>query len=277
VDIHAKDILAKPEKIKLDTLKVIFKSDTLAIPEAELLDAACKWGRAEIKKTSSTKGLKAVLEEAGLFQLIRFPCMDMSEVAGKVTPAGLLTEVQLLELYTYLSGKFGGLKSPLPASLKGLNTKPREGREERDTSWMLTDDAFRGFRALPSPSGVTRFWLCVSRENTFDQKKKYDPPKGYEWAVSDMWNSSTVLSSSSDYNYYNQGGWSSYTWGGVVRHCFCFKDSAITKRMLHAGNYPTMGGFQTWDPTTPSSGYNFAGTVVYKKGSWNDSSKTFKA
>jgi len=187
----------------------------------------------------------------------------------------LFPETQLLELYTYLSSTIGGTKMPVPTVFRQFKSKPRDPREDRDCSWIMTDDTFKGFRPLPSPSGQTRFWLCVSKANSFDQKKKYDPPRGYEWAVSEMWNSSSVLSSSSEYNYYNQGGWSSYTYGGVVRHCFLFKDSVTTKRMLHAGNYATMGGFQTWDPLTSSSGYNFAGIIVIKKGSWDAIRKQF--
>jgi len=43
--------------------------------------------------------------------------------------------------------------------------------------------------------------------------------------------------------------------------------------MIHAGNYASMGGFQDWNT---SSGYNFAGLVVIKKGSWDPRTKSFK-
>jgi len=277
IEMHAKEILAKAEKLKLDTLKLILKSDFLNIPEGAILDTLVKWAKNDLKKQKeSSKTVKQHLEETGLFSLIRFPSFELSDVASKVTPSGLLSEQQLLDLFTYLSGKAGGLKPTLPSSLKTFNIKPREPREECDTSWMQTDDHFKGFRPLASPSGTTRFWLCVSKENTFDQKKKYDPPKGYEWASSDMWNSNTVLSNHSEYNYYNQGGWSSYTWNGTLRHCFCFKDTVSSKRIIHAGNYATMGGFQTWDPVSPSNSYYFAGIVVYKKGTYDHNRKMFK-
>jgi len=173
IDIHAQKILAKPEKLKLETLKLILKSDTLNISEADLLEAVVKWGKTESKNQGKgPKDLKAFLEEVGLFQLIRFPCMDMTEVAAKVTSTGLLTEMQLLDLYTYLSAKVSGVKATVPASLKGFNAKPREGREDRDISWMMTEDTYKGFRPLPSPTGSTRFWLCVSKLNTFEAKKK---------------------------------------------------------------------------------------------------------
>jgi len=65
----------------------------------------------------------------------------------------------------------------------------------------------------------------------------------------------------------------------VVYHgiVFLFKDSVTTSRMVHAGNYATMGGLQTWNPLTAGSGYTFAGIVVIKKGTWDDSTKRFKA
>jgi len=277
VDIHAETILEKPEDLKVETLQFILKSDGLNISESSLPALLVKWGTAEAKRqkreTKDAKEVRAILEDTGLFKLIRFPCMDLSEVASKVTVTGLLSEMELLDLFTYLSAHGTGVKVPVPESLKKFSMKPRERRTEADTSWMLTSDSHKGFRALPSPSGTPRFWLCVSKLNVFDAKKKYDPPKGYEWAQSEMWNSATVLSSSSDYNYFNQGGWASYVWEGVSRQAFLFQDSPTTRRIVHAGNYPTMSGFQITDITSTP----FAGIVVIKKGSWDATSKTFKA
>jgi len=276
IDMFAKPILANPEKLKLETLKLILKSDTLNLPEGDIFDVVVKWGTAELKKQKKEKKeLKSLLETTGLFHLVRLPCMDMADVAAKVTPAGVLGDTQMLDLYTFLSAKVTGAKVPLPASLKLFNAKQREGREDRDTSWMLTEDTFKGFKPVSSPSGVTRFWLCVSKATSFDSKAKYDPPRGYVWATSEMWNSNTVFASNSDYNYYNQGGWSGYTFAGQTRYYFAFKDVVTTNRALHAGNYATMASYSTWNPI--SSPTNFAGIVVIKVGSWDTVSKTFKA
>jgi len=235
-------------------------------------------GRSRAKRlkrdAKDSKEVRAILEETGLFKLIRFPCMDLAEVASKVTSTGLLSEMELLDLFTFLSAQSTGVKAPVPESLKKFSNKARVRRSEVDTSWMLTTDAFKGFRPLPSPAGTTRFWLCVSKSNAFDAKKKYDPPKGYEWALSETWNTSTVLASSSDYNYFSQGGWSSYVFEGISRQIFAFQDSLVTKRVVHAGNYPTMAGFQTFDLSSSST--QFAGIVAIKKGSWNSTTKSFK-
>jgi len=82
------------------------------------------------------------------------------------------------------------------------------------------------------------------------------------------------LSSSSDYNYYQQGGWSSYDFKGVTRHCFYFQDTTTKRKMVHAGNYPTMGGYQDW---SEGASYLFAGIIVIKKGSWDSTARKFKA
>jgi len=144
-----------------------------------------------------------------------------------------------------------------------------------DTSWMLTEDQFKGFKPVPSPSGQTRFWLCVSRETKFDPSKKYDPPEGYEWALSEMWNTSTVLSQGSEFNYYNLGGWSNYSFRGAERYHFIFKDSPTNTKYVHSGHYPTSPyANQTgWAVTTID---RFAGIVAIKKDSWDNERKQFK-
>jgi len=134
----------------------------------------------------------------------------------------------------------------------------------------MTEDKFKGFRPLASPSGHTRFWLCVSKENKFDSNKRYDPPDGYEWALTDMWNSNTIVASSSEFTYYNQGGWSYYTFGGVQREHFVFADSTTTKKCVNVGNYlsTSTAGWHTTD--------RFAGIVVIKKDSWDNARSQFK-
>jgi len=143
--------------------------------------------------------------------------------------------------------------------------------QTHDTSWMMTADAFKGFKPIAGSSGQPRFWLCVSKENKFDPHKRYDPPEGYEWALSAMWCAANVTPSP-HLNYHGQGGWNQYSFGGIVRECFIFQDTTTTTRFVHAGDYPRSEpkGFGSGDYTV------FGGIVVIKKGTWDSDRNQFK-
>jgi len=134
----------------------------------------------------------------------------------------------------------------------------------------MTEDSFKGFKPIAGPSGQPRFWLCVSKENKFDINKRYDPPEGYEWALSATWRAGNVTASQSQYNYYGQGGWNGYTFGGISRSSFIFQDTTTTTRYVSAGNYPCA------ETTGFGNNYDFAGIVVIKKGTWDSNLSQFK-
>jgi len=73
--------------------------------------------------------------------------------------------------------------------------------------------------------------------------------------------SNNPKSSTHGHTYYNQCGWSSYTFGGKSRSMFAFTDSLTgNKRYQHAGNYPGYEG---------NTGFNtnsFAGWVCMREG-----------
>jgi len=66
-----------------------------------------------------------------LLNLVRFPCMDLNDIALKVSTANLLDQAQTLALFTYLGQRAakGDKKAsiPLDASIKMFSAKPREG------------------------------------------------------------------------------------------------------------------------------------------------------
>eukprot|EP00456_Euglypha_rotunda_P032463 TRINITY_DN2515_c0_g1_i3.p1 TRINITY_DN2515_c0_g1~~TRINITY_DN2515_c0_g1_i3.p1 ORF type:complete len:310 (+),score=51.50 TRINITY_DN2515_c0_g1_i3:128-931(+) len=266
----------------------------------EIVAAVARWAKTQCENKElkeAPENLKVIAQD--VVQHLRLPCVPLEDLALGVATTGLFDSLTLNNVFRYVALKAEDQREDerkvRPAgwetSVEGKSeiarlsaereskypkiafpTKPRSGCGNYDVSWMETSDWYKGLRALPSPSGTTRFWLAVSTRNTFEQGKNYGTPRGYEWAKTEMWNSSTVLSSSSEYNYYGQGGWSGYEWRNITRHCFLFCDSVKSKKFVHAGNYATMGGFQDWSPSSP-----FAGLVLIKKGTWDPSGRRFKA
>jgi len=58
---------------------------------------------------------------------IRFPIMGMNDIASKIQPTNLLSDEQIMELYTYMGKKLVGQKPKLPKCLK-FGVKERKGR-----------------------------------------------------------------------------------------------------------------------------------------------------
>jgi len=303
IDENAFEVFKSKAFYKLSERRLmqLLARDTLEIEEAKVIEGVYQWAKTQCKQQElkeTKENLTLICKD--VLPTIRLPTLSLEDVALIVTPMGILDTAALNNLFRYITfaeqdalederklrptgwaeseeGKREMARIAAERALKypniPFNPKPRPGSGNHDVSWMETSDSFKGFRALPGLNGKTRFWLCVSTRNQFDDKKKYGVPRGYEWAKCEMWNSTTVLSSNSDYNYYNQGGWNGYDWKGVTRHAFFFSDTLRVNKMIHAGNYASMGGFQDWNT---SSGYNFAGLVVIKKNSWDPKSRSFK-
>jgi len=272
----------------------------LELEEPAIIEAVGQWAKHQCEKQElkeTKENIQNVAKHVVL--LLRIPTISLEELALFVTPTNLLNTSALNQLFKYLAFKSADdaedERKVRPAGwetseegireialLRADRSKrypsipypiiPRKCAGNYDVSWMETGDSYKGLRGLPGPSGESKFFLAVSRANTFDRDKKYGLPRGYEWAKSEMWNAQTVLTSSTDYNYYNQGGWSSYDWAGVTRHCFFFQDTLQRRKAIHAGNYATMGGFQDW---AEGNGTFFAGLVLVKKRSYNPSTKLF--
>jgi len=303
IDENAADVYKSKSFYKLSERRLLqlISRDTLELEEAKVIEAVYQWAKYQCKEQElkETKDNLATICK-DVIVAVRIPTISLEELALVVTPMGILDSAMLNNLFRYIAFKeqddlederklrptgwaesdegkkeMARLAAERAAHYPKIpfSAKPRPGSGNHDVSWMETTDSFKGFRALPGLNGKTRFWLCVSTRNIFEETKKYGVPRGYEWAKTEMWHSGTVLASNSDYNYYNQGGWSGYDWRSVSRHAFFFTDTLRTKKMIHAGNYASMGGFQDWNT---SSGYNFAGLVVIKKNSWDPKTRSFK-
>ena len=101
---------------------------------------------------------------------------------------------------------------------------------------MLTTDSCGGFRQSTYNSSV---YYAVSALNTWDKSRFYHCPIGYHWPCTEegrrifknngQWSGKNV--------YKSQCGWNGYSFGGVDRRYFRFRDSATTSAYKYAGHY----------------------------------------
>jgi hypothetical protein len=126
IEENAADVLASDAFVKLskDRLTVILKDDKLAVEEIEVFKALHKWAEAELKRTQvEGADLKSIVKD--LIKLIRFPTMEINQVATVVAPSGLLEQSQLVGLFSFVSVQDEKVRALLPDP--GFPTQPREG------------------------------------------------------------------------------------------------------------------------------------------------------
>jgi len=84
--------------ISKERLQRLLGSDLLEVEEVVLFKACVKWGESRTKDKAE---LKEMLSD--ILPLIRFPIMELDQLAANVAPMGLLPEQHLLDLFTYNS------------------------------------------------------------------------------------------------------------------------------------------------------------------------------
>jgi len=166
------------------------------------------WAAAECKrqnKDASEENMKKAL--APVINLIRFPTMELTEMITHVKPTGILTEGQMLILFTYLGAKGGAVSKELEEGLP-YPIKPRDGSVRKWTldakrksgqitlsenktqasnratfySFVLGDVAFtKGTHAwrvhiVELPASMQWILLGVSQRKTFTDNNSYSDP-----------------------------------------------------------------------------------------------------
>jgi len=132
IEMYTKDIIKQKDfaELSADLVKEIAKADGLNCTEAELLSACLAWAKAECKRkslTESPENNKVVLKD--IYTLIRFPNMDIADIASVGSTCGLLDQTQLVALFTYI-GQKAVTKSPsMDSCLKEFSSKARKPRE----------------------------------------------------------------------------------------------------------------------------------------------------
>jgi len=91
--------------LKRERLIPLLKDDDLSIEEQSVFKAVQRWGRRQLENdgidSKDGSALKKVLSD--ILPLVRFPVMDVADIATSVAPSGLLDNAQLLELFRYAS------------------------------------------------------------------------------------------------------------------------------------------------------------------------------
>ena len=104
---NAEEIFASEgfESLSESRVATLLKDDDLSIEEQSVFAAVQRWGRAQIERdggdVKSVEALSKVI--SNLLPLIRFPSMDVAAIATSVAPSGLLSQLQLLDLFKYAS------------------------------------------------------------------------------------------------------------------------------------------------------------------------------
>jgi hypothetical protein len=113
-----------------------------------------------------------------------------------------------------------------------IQGSPAQVTSQPDLSWMETTDQAQGFREIAG----TRIAFAVSKSTNFADRTTYDVPLGYRWATVDEAKIELVHATNDEYAYYNQAGWSGYTWNGKDRRSFLAKDSVEKDKTQYAGH-----------------------------------------
>jgi len=105
IEENAQDVVSSPsfDTLSKDRIMSILKSNKLAIDEIDLFQGVLRWAVSECKRQNlenKPENKKAILKD--IIPLIRFPTMNMEDIATSVSPSGLLEASQLLEIFTYL-------------------------------------------------------------------------------------------------------------------------------------------------------------------------------
>ncbi len=141
--------------------------------------------------------------------------------------------------------------------------------------WHDTSDGYGGLKQSNFSDDI---FYAVSLTGIFNNTDTYEMINGYRlateseyttaWAARDFVNGD-FLTDTTVWPYYNQGGWSGYTWNGIIRYEFLFSDSLTTGLSTHAG---TSEGYtaawatkykQSYTPNDPLIS-NWAGFVLIK-------------
>jgi len=161
------------------------------------------WAKAELKrngeKESDGPALKKCLEANDLFNCIRFPCMDMADIAGKLAASNFFDQSQLLALFTYI----GASNDNKPKTK--FNTKPREGGGGFGKSNILDMKQQKQLMKIWDPKKSSR-WTRVYSGKT-------DGMNGSSWhAKVDQYTGSLSVMKDTSGNIF--GGYTSNSWAG---------------------------------------------------------------
>jgi len=139
IDMYTNKILETKTATKVSKagLAAILERDGLTSKEGELFDWVIKWGKAQ-SSAAASDAKELAKATADVIGLVRFPLMTTKEVAMKVSPLGVLSVQQQLELFSYIGQKEGGGSPPLGESISKFKTEKRKGAGFTEIIWDYT-------------------------------------------------------------------------------------------------------------------------------------------
>jgi len=111
-----------------DRFAIILKSDKIKSDELTLFKALQKWGEAKVKESKQSTDVKTVTKD--LIKHIRFPLMQVNDLATVIAPTGLIEPTALVGLFSYLSVTDEKIRALMPNP--GFEIKEREGSAQFD-------------------------------------------------------------------------------------------------------------------------------------------------
>jgi hypothetical protein len=125
---NSEEVFASPGILTLnkDRFITLLKDDGLGIEEVELFNCCRKWAEAQVKAEGKDEKNVDLLQVhlKDVLPLIRFPIMDVTEIATHVATSGLLAQQDLLQLFKYVSITDEKAKGSCEVP---FITKPRDG------------------------------------------------------------------------------------------------------------------------------------------------------
>eukprot|EP00808_Paulinella_micropora_P028869 g3426.t1 len=158
MEMFTSDVLKSKSFLRIPAKVVagLFARDGLSASETELFLAAVKWGEAllELKEQKNNEqNLTDVLKD--VLPTIRFPTMTTEDIATLVAPVGVLSEVQILQLFTYIAASEDGREPGEEIAM--FKTKPRTG----GSSYGKLGDHTRDFSVI----NLVGTWSWGSADN----------------------------------------------------------------------------------------------------------------
>lgn len=226
IDIYFDEFMQTAPEISPELMVDLVKRDTLSIPEVDLFNHVCVWGKARLKQKNKKEDPSNLKDElADILPSIRFARMSTRDIAVQVNKSKLLAPNQMVELYTYLGLKEAGKTPKLGKSIEQFEEKERTGRPM--PGWFTFDGGLKHSmlqlenEGLTIKSTTTSYYQSVGGnvelqtgvheyEVLIDQmySHSYAIIIGYAQATWNQWGSSLMLG----YSGHVQG------WGYAVQH-----------------------------------------------------------
>lgn len=216
-----KEFAFLPKELAINLLK----SDYVNAPESIVFTAALEWSKAacEAEKKDPKKADDVKTVGKDLFACVRFPLMELPDLASTVAPSQMIDQGQLLGLYTYIGQRSTlsdkSKKIALPDSLKGMTEKPRKPRMgPAALSWDSSKCCTTGLtisnenKTVTHTYGSTSYLTCAS--NKWISSGKWRVTYKITLNTTSTWLALGVITR--NYTNYNVGGYigesTSYGW-----------------------------------------------------------------